>query len=459
MNASGLQLLRAQVGPIQVGRIEERQRKKDGRLVRQPRVRNCIADALKSSLPNSFRTSDKRSSMSDTDQYHVQPLGEDEGDYLSIVSESLMNYGEEIWTTYLDRLGRENVRSIHRSGQCVGGLTFYRMGHWFGGRSIPTAGISGVAISPADRGNGTCRYLLESVMREVYDEGFPLASLYASTQTLYRKIGFEQAGTQTLYSLPMSSITGGHDRSCPVERFKTPPLEPLERIAHQRAIVGNGQLQRTDGLWKRLFVPNDRLPTKCYLFGTTDQPEGYAILKANNPNQGVPQPLFATDLAVTSRRSLDRLLALIRDHRSIYNCFQWYGAANDPLLLAADEHRSSVAGQTRWMERILSVPAALSQRGYSPGVDVTLNLQIEDDLFPENRGNWQVRIVGGGAEVQAGGDGSLRMNVRALAPLFTSYYSAAELAQLGRIEAASDDQLSAADQAFAGPAPWMPEVF
>lgn len=398
-------------------------------------------------------------------QLEVRPLGNDEQAYLSIIGESLMNYGDEVWTTYLDRVGRENTRSIRRGGQCVGGLTFFRMGHWFGGRSIPTAGISGVGISPTGRGSGTCRYLLESVMREVHDEGFPLASLYASTQTLYRKIGFEQAGTQILYSLPMQSIASGHDRSCPVERFTSPSIKTLARVADRRAAKGNGQLDRTDGMWQKLLVPNDRLATKTYLFGDVADPEGYVILKANNPANGVPQPLIATDMAVTSRRAMERLLALIRDHRSIFGSFQWYGAPNDPLLLAADEYRSVVVDQMRWMERILSVPAALSQRGYPLGIEATLDLQIEDDLFPDNRGNWRVRIENGTGTVESGGAGSLKMDIRTLAPLFTSYLTATELAEQGRIEAAATDQLDAADQlaradrVFAGPSPWMPEVF
>jgi predicted acetyltransferase len=395
----------------------------------------------------------------DPSRYDVRPLGDDEDDYISIVGESLLNYGTPIWKRYLDKIGRENTRTIHHNGRCIGGLAFYRMGHWFGGRSIATAGISGVAISPAERGNGTCRLLLETVLRENYDDGFPLASLYASTQALYRKIGFEQAGTQTLYSLPMSSITSGHSRACPVQRVESPSFEVLETVAQQRAAAGNGQLQRTEGMWQRLVSPNDGSETKTYLFGDPAQPQGYAILKANQPKFGVPQSLVATDVAVNSHAAAERLLSLIRDHRSIFDSFRWYGAPNDPLLLFADEGRATVVAQTRWMERILNVPAALSQRGYPAGITATIDLQIDDELIPENSGNWQIRIADGGAQVQAGGEGSLRISVRALAPLFSAYCSATELVQLGQIQASCGDQIAAADRVFAGPAAWMPEVF
>ncbi len=403
--------------------------------------------------------SDAADSFNVSGTYDVGPLGDHEEDYLSITGESLLNYGTPIWTSYLDKIGRENVRTIHHEGRCVGGLAFYRMGHWFGGRSIPTAGISGVAISAAHRGGGTCRQLLQTVLRENYDEGFPLASLYASTQTLYRKVGFEQAGTQTQYSLPMSSIAGGHSRACAIERVESPSLELLDRVARRRASTGNGQLQRTPGLWQRLVSPNDGLQTKTYLFGDPDDPEGYAILKANRAGDGVPQPLVATDVVVNSHAAAERLLALIRDHRSIFDSFRWFGGPNDPLLLFADEGRATVIQQTRWMERILNVPTALSQRGYPPDLDVTLDLQIDDDLIPENTGCWQVRVGDGAAQVEAGGVGTLRMNIRALAALFSAYFTASELVQLGQIQASSSAQIAAADRVFAGPTPWMPEVF
>ncbi len=392
-------------------------------------------------------------------QFDVRQLADDEDEFISILGESLMNYGEPIWKRFLDRIGRDNARSIRRGGGCVGGLAFYRMGQWFGGKPLDCAGISGVAISPQERGSGACRYLLESVLREVHLDGFPLAALYATTQAVYRKVGFEQAGTQTLYSLPISSIESGHDRQCPVQRLKPDSFDLLQRVADRRALAGNGQLQRTDGLWQRLVTPNDNLETKTYLFGDLADPEGYAILSANRVGLGFPQPLVASDIAVTTRRAMERLLALVRDHRSMCDSFRWYGAPNDPLLLVADEGRASVLQQTRWMLRILDVPAALSLRGYPDHLDITLELQMEDELIPANQGNWQLRIAGGIGELRPGGGGSLKLNVRALAPLFSSYFSASDLVLLGQIQTDSAAQVSAADQVFAGPAPWMPELF
>ena len=257
----------------------------------------------------------------------------------------------------------------------------------------------------------------------------------------------------------MSSIHGGHDRECRIERVESPSIELLETANRERAVAGNGQLQRTEGLWQRLICPNDGSETRTYLFGDTDRLQGYAILKVNQPDAGVPQTLVATDIVVNSRAAAERLLALIRDHRSIFDSFRWYGAPNDPLLLFADEGRASVIGQSRWMERVLNVPAALSQRGYPVDLEAALDLQIDDELIPQNAGSWRLRIAAGRASLEPGGMGSLRMNIRDLAPLFCSYCSATELVQWGRIESSCADQITVADRVFAGPSPWMSEVF
>ena len=89
----------------------------------------------------------------------------------------------------------------------------------------------------------------------------------------------------------------------------------------------------------------------------------------------------------------------------------------------------------------------------------TLDLEIEDELLVENSGRWRLTIEAGSATVRPGGEGKLRMDIRALAPLFSSYYTADQLVRLGVIQSSDDRQLTLAAQAFAGDAPWLPELY
>ncbi len=390
--------------------------------------------------------------------YEVRSVGESLPEYSSIAAESLLVADPSTWKTYVDRVGIENFRGVFSGSRLVGGLCFYRMGQWFGGHQLDCAGYSGVAINSADRGRGACGQLLRQTLRENFEEGFPLAALYASTQQLYRSVGFEQAGVRTQYELPMSSIGPGC-RDLDIHRFAEPPIDLLDRVASERARNSNGNPARTHGMWQRLIHPFDCHGTVTYLLGNLQSPEGYLIIRSATRAGGVPQALVSSDLAANTPAALERLMALIYDHRSMCDGFVWNGPPNDSFLLSADEQFAKVRDTMRWMLRILNVREALSQRGYPPDLRETLHLHIDDPLIEENRGAWTLSVDGGEGRVQRGGDGTIRIEVRALAPLFSGMYSASELALLGRLQSTSSTSIQAADRVFAGSPPWMVEIF
>jgi predicted acetyltransferase len=104
------------------------------------------------------------------------------------------------------------------------------------------------------------------------------------------------------------------------------------------------------------------------------------------------------------------------------------------------------------------VAGALSARGYSPAVGAQLHLAVEDDLLPENNGRLVLEVADGQGRAQAGGEGRLRLHVRALAALYTGHLLAHELAALGMLDGSPAD-LALASAVFAGPRPWTPDMF
>jgi predicted acetyltransferase len=111
-----------------------------------------------------------------------------------------------------------------------------------------------------------------------------------------------------------------------------------------------------------------------------------------------------------------------------------------------------------WMVRVLDVAAALEARGWPAGAAGTLHLEVEDDLFPENGGRFVLEVSDGVARVRRGGEGRMRLHVRALAPLYTGFYRAEGLRAAGALEA-DDASVQTAMQLFSGPQPSMRDMF
>jgi predicted acetyltransferase len=110
------------------------------------------------------------------------------------------------------------------------------------------------------------------------------------------------------------------------------------------------------------------------------------------------------------------------------------------------------------MLRIVDVKKCLEARGYSGSGRAEVHLDIRDETIPANAGPWIVTVEGGRAIVERGGRGDLRLSIRALAPLFSGYLSAAQLAQLGRIEGSSA-AIAAAAGVFPAGTPWLSDMY
>lgn len=386
--------------------------------------------------------------------FDYQPLqpGE-EPTFFDTVGQAL-NFSGVPWQPYVERIGLENLRAIRRQGRIIGGLGVYRMGQWFGGRSVPCGGVSAVGIAPEVRGQGAAKFALTSLLQELHTDGTPIASLYPSTQRLYRSVGFEQAGSRCRYRLPLSFVNR-NDRELPMTPVPGDDCEPFLAIANERARRTNGNLARTPGMWQRIRQHPDQKPYAC-LIGEVDDPEGYIFYR--QAEEGPETRIVAADMAALTPAASRRLWTFLLDHRSIPTVVQWVGPPTEPLLGIPQECDYVPSEVLRWMLRIVNVPAALTERGYPPDVDATLHLDIIDELLPANHGRFVLRVHDGRGEVSPGGNGDLRSEIRGLAPLYSSFLAPDALRSIGWLDG-DDAAMAIAARIFAGPEPWMPEMF
>ena len=361
----------------------------------------------------------------------------------------------ERWKSWMERIGPETLRVIRHGPRIVGGLGSYRIGQHWGGRVVPFAGFAGVGVSPEARGLGLARRMMQAALADVAAEGFPIAGLYASTATLYRAVGFEQAGAAIRWSAPVASFGGGdHALACDLASEDEHPR--LAQLYEARARTTNGHLVRNEGLWARLRHPHPSA-VDTYRFGPASEPEGYAMI-SQREGEGLSIELSLRDVVLASRAAARRFLALVEDLRSLGNEARWLGPASDPIVSLLPEESAKVREHHRWMLRIVDVAAALKARGYAASVRGSATFAIRDATLPSNERTYRLTVEGGTAEVEVGIPASVTLDVRALAALWSGFTPPETLRVMGLLEGDPDDAHRLA-ALFAGPEPWLPDWF
>lgn len=375
-----------------------------------------------------------------------------------IIYQSFAGFGLPVERTTLwgDFVGNENLRVAVTDAGVSAGLGILYFGQWFGGRSVASAGITAVGVAPEARGSGVGATMMRGVIRELHERGRALCALFPSTYGLYRKAGFEPAGTRMIYKLKLSTLDV-RERGLAVRPMTDADLPAVEEVHRARARIANGNVDRGPKDWQRVLkFGMDRI--YAYVVeGAGGAIEGFIVFN----QEGKPRAAFEIilrDLAATTPRAARRLLTFLGQHTTMCEHAYYFAGPADTILMQAPEEWNEIDHRMQWMLRVVNVEEALRQRGYPPGLSAEVELEVEDDLIAANSGRFVLRVRDGVAEVERGGAGRVRMGIRGLAPLFASQLSALQLAQMGQAGGEERD-LAVASAVFAGPAPWMGDRF
>ena len=356
--------------------------------------------------------------------------------------------------TYIKTIGAKNYRLIRNNKQIIGGLGTIPLGQWWGGQCIRMTGICGVGIAPEHRGSGAALSMMQHTLKEIYASGVPISVLYPAAQKLYRKLGYEQAGSRCIWEISTESI---QVKEKPLSVIPIPnDAEILYELYRKQAGLINGYLDRSPAIWKFVFRPDGKEVFYSYLIGSVEKPQGYIIFSQHRTDNG--SILLVKDWVVLTPAAAQTFWSFLFSHRSRIDKIRWRGSVVDPLTLLLPEQTTKLRRSKRWMLRIVDVVKALSLRGYPPGIETELHLQIQDDLIPENSGKFILSIADGCGTVTKGGKGELQLDIRGLAPLYSCLYSPQQLQLAGRLFA-KETAIFIATQISAGVSPWMPDFF
>ena len=369
----------------------------------------------------------------------------------------LQAFGEpaEASTAYRRVIGGSRIRMLVDEGEPVATVAYLDMAQYFGGLPVGCAAVASVAVDAAHRGNGHSTRLMVEVLRELREQGTPITTLYAATEKVYRRVGYERAGQHRVYRLRSHWLPLGELPSVTmITDGDTSALAPLNA---RMGALHNGLAARQAALWSILVEPM-RKSAEVYVLGAPGSPDqAYLILQRG----GMSEPLFVTDYAAPTGAGARAILAFLAQQRSTSREVKWRGGPVDPLLSALAHIDVHVDEQEDWMLRIVDVAGALRARGYPKGLSGDLTLVVDDPVLPENAGAYHLSFSGGRAVVSRrdGVEGpALRTGVSDLAALYTGHVPVRLLAAAGRLSA-DPEALDVCELAFAGPPPWLPDRF
>ncbi|NJK50190.1 GNAT family N-acetyltransferase [Candidatus Gracilibacteria bacterium] len=374
---------------------------------------------------------------------------------LGAIIQQCFGSSPENWERYHKRIGIENFRLLRQEGHISAGLAIYHMGQCYGGQIVPMAGIAAVGVAPEYRGKGAAYEILTQTIQELYRQSVPISVLYPATQVLYRKVGYEQAGSYCRWELPLSNIPI-QARSMTIRRVSTDNYSIFESIYTRQAQINNGNLARHQAIWQHLLESEKEQAVYAYLIGSESEPEGYIIFTQERNEQELA--IAIRDWAILTAEAAKCLWTFLGNHRSQTQKVSWQGSLSNPFLLLLPEQTAKIVWQMIWMMRIIDVSLALSKRGYPTGIEAELELEIRDNLLEANNGNFSLQVSGGRGEVRPGGKGTFQIDIRGLAPFYTGFLSPRQLQQLGYLKA-TPKALETATLLFSGDRPWMADFF
>ena len=364
------------------------------------------------------------------------------------------------WGPYRRRMTDNDLWTLREDGAIVGGMGVYPLGKWLGGRRIGLAGISAVGIAPGSRGRGLASGMVAEAMRIYRGRGAAIAGLYASTRTVYRKVGFEIAGEKYIYTLRPDRI-GVRARELQVTEIsgpetQAPEADLTELLDRLRPLYrpGHGNLDRNAAIWDRVVRPFNG---SCFAWlfhpGDLSAAEGYVVIRREG--HGYPYQWRIVDVQYSTARAIRQILSFLGDQRSMCDKLTLSGGGDDPLLSLLPEQTWEIEEEMPWLVRVLDLPAAFSGRGWT-GADGEVTIGVEDPLFPDNSGGWRIAARDGSVVVTRADPATvdLWLDVRAVGPLLTNYAPPSQLVLRGLAEHRAGD-LAKIDRIFAGPRPWM----
>ena len=351
----------------------------------------------------------------------------------------------------------DQVLAGYEGSELVATATLIPGGQWFGGCPVDGVAVSAVGVAPHHRGEGISKPLMVEALRLMHERGAAISTLFPTTASLYRSVGYEMAGDYVKRRIPITDLARPKIKA-DVESFAAADLQSLAPAYDALARLSSGSVARGEHWWERRRGRTMHADVRVFLVKVqVAEGIGYVVMGAE-PSSDSFMDLRIDDLGAQDGAVLRALGTAITRFGTVTGTVT---AFQPPWVLEAlTDHgqRWKATESIPWMLRLVDLAKAIELRGWPP-VTATVALRVSDSTLSHNDGSFELQVVDGEGTLVPGGPGTWQVDIRSLASWFTGWRSASQLASLGLLtsESGTAYELSVLDTLAAGPPPLIPE--
>ncbi len=322
-----------------------------------------------------------------------------------------------------------------------------------GGRLLPMAGVTWVAVAPTHRRRGLLRAMLTELHRRIADAQYPILGLLASEATIYGRFGYGPATIENTLRVdrraaqmhPGVPRLGGVRIVDPAEH-----RDALADIYERWRRNTPGGLPTPTVLWDDVLADRESGRHGGSQLFTLLHPDGFAMYRTH-----ITEAARAVEIteftAVTNTARIALWQALLG--LDLIETITVDTYPEDPLpYLLTDPRRARVVGSedALWL-RIADIPTVLEARAYSG--DVMLTVEVSDDELGGG-GRFDLSVRGGRARcTPSGATPDVHLDLSALGSIYLGVHRASALAAAHRLRCDDPSLLADLDLAFASEVP------
>lgn len=394
--------------------------------------------------------------------YLVRPLGPEDQRLAWALGSLAFGYHEqpmpEGWSS--DTPGRRTLGVFDPAGRMVAKAVDREQGQWFGGRTVPTSGVAGVATAAELRGRGLGRLVLTRLLQGARERGAVISTLFDTTPAPYRALGWDEVGAMVYHTAQTRVLAEIRpDTGTTLRPATEADLPAVDDVYREVARTGTAMMERSGPTFAatpaQLLADHHGFTVAVDDTGTV---VGYARWN-RGPGYDAGGRLVVDDLIGLTPGATRTLLSMLGGWASVAPTVVIRLGTADPAwaLLARGDARPE--SSQPWMLRVVDASGAVAARGWPRHLTAEVDLELADDVCPWHRGRHRLVLSGGTGRLEPGGAGTVRLTPRGLASWYAGAATPQQLRRSGFLTGGDADTDELLRAATAGPAPTLHDYF